>query len=55
MFDRLILSTKETRYTNQFQVTTPMVIALVEGVLGYELVSTQGGWNFRRDTEFKTF
>ncbi|KAK1757869.1 hypothetical protein QBC47DRAFT_377143 [Echria macrotheca] len=54
LFDRLILSTSETRYTNQFRVTTPMVVALVEGVLGYELVSTQGTWSFRRDTEYKT-
>ncbi|KAK4459429.1 hypothetical protein QBC42DRAFT_274458 [Cladorrhinum samala] len=54
MFDRLTLSTEETRYTNQFQVTTPMVVALVEGVLGYKLVSTQGSvWSFRRDVGFK--
>lgn len=54
MFDRLTLSTEETRYTNQFQVTTPMVVALIEGVLGYKLVSTQGGvWSFRRDVGFK--
>lgn len=54
MFDRLTLSTKETRYSNQFQVTSPMVVAMIEGVLGYELVSTYGSWTFRRDAEFKT-
>ncbi|KAK0657019.1 hypothetical protein B0T16DRAFT_366800 [Cercophora newfieldiana] len=55
LFDRLVLSTKDTRYTNQFRVTTPMVVALIEGVLGYELVSNQSGtWSFRRDAEFKT-
>ncbi|KAK0730997.1 hypothetical protein B0H67DRAFT_56775 [Lasiosphaeris hirsuta] len=53
VFDKLVLSTKETRYTTKFQVTTPMIVAMVEGVLGYELVSTQGTWSFRRDTEFK--
>jgi hypothetical protein len=54
MLDRLTLSTEDTRYTNQFMVTAPMVVALIEGVLGYELVSTHGGWHFRRDTAFKT-
>lgn len=54
MFDRLTLSTNTTRYTNQFRVTTPMVVALIEGVLGYQLVSTHGNWSFRRDIEFKT-
>ncbi|GAB1310701.1 hypothetical protein MFIFM68171_00911 [Madurella fahalii] len=53
MYDRLFLSTENTRYSNQFHVTTPMVAAFIEGVLGYELVSADGGWNFRRDTEFK--
>ncbi|KAK0624823.1 hypothetical protein B0T17DRAFT_507863 [Bombardia bombarda] len=54
LFDRLTLSTQETKYTNQFHVTSPMVIALVEGVLGYELVSTHGAWNFRRNAAFKS-
>ncbi|KAK4116612.1 hypothetical protein N656DRAFT_811520 [Canariomyces notabilis] len=54
MFDRLVLSTQETRYTSQFQVTAPMLVALIEGTLGYDLVSTYSGWTFRRDTEFKT-
>jgi hypothetical protein len=53
MFDRLVLSTEETKYTTQFQVTSPMVVALIEGVLGYELISTRGAWSFRRDAEFK--
>lgn len=54
MFDRLTLSTEDTRYTTQFTVTSPMIVALIEGVLGYELVSKHGAWNFRRDTAFKT-
>ncbi|KAK0748393.1 hypothetical protein B0T21DRAFT_380235 [Apiosordaria backusii] len=53
MFNSLVLSTEHTRYTNEFQVTAPMVAALIEGVLGYELLPTQGGWSFRRDIEFK--
>lgn len=54
MFDRLSVSTRDTRYNNQFQVTAPMIVAFVEGVLGYELMSDRGGWNFKRETEFKT-
>lgn len=54
MFDRLTLSTEETRYTNQFTVTSPMIVSLIEGVLGYELISTDGAWKFRRDVEFRT-
>ncbi|KAK3694412.1 hypothetical protein B0T22DRAFT_70589 [Podospora appendiculata] len=54
MFDRLVLSTEDTRYTNQFKVTSPVLIALIEGVLGYELVSSHGAWSFRRDAEYKS-
>lgn len=54
VFDRLTLSTEETKYTNQFTVTAPMVVSLIEGILGYKLISTDGRWNFRRDTAFKT-
>ncbi|KAK3335844.1 hypothetical protein B0T19DRAFT_20875 [Cercophora scortea] len=54
MYDRLVLSTEETRYTNQFKVTSPALVALIEGVLGYELVSSDGAWNFRRDIEYKS-
>ncbi|KAK3300695.1 uncharacterized protein B0H64DRAFT_414521 [Chaetomium fimeti] len=53
MFDRLTLNTEATRYTNGFTVTSPMIVSLIEGTLGYKLISTEGGWNFRRDTEFK--
>lgn len=54
MFDRLELSTKENRYVAQFQVTTPMMLALIEGVLGYTMLSGEGGtWTFRRETEFR--
>ncbi|KAJ4297393.1 hypothetical protein N0V88_004314 [Collariella sp. IMI 366227] len=54
MFDRLTISTEDTRYTSRFRVTAPMVVSLIEGVLGYQLTSTHGAWIFRRDTEFKT-
>ncbi|KAK4098769.1 hypothetical protein N658DRAFT_509218 [Parathielavia hyrcaniae] len=54
MFDRLTISTEATKYTNQFTVTSPMMVTLIEGVLGYELVSTNGAWHFRRDTALKT-
>ncbi len=52
MFDRLTLNT-ETSYSNRFTVTSPMIVALIEGLLGYELIS-RDGWHFRRDTAFKT-
>ncbi|EEY20156.1 conserved hypothetical protein [Verticillium alfalfae VaMs.102] len=53
MFDKLELSTQDNRYTTQFQMTSPMLLALIEGVLGYKLLSSQGGtWSFRRETEF---
>ncbi|KAL2180636.1 uncharacterized protein P884DRAFT_282919 [Thermothelomyces heterothallicus CBS 202.75] len=42
MFDRLALSTAQTKYTDQFRT------------LECELISTHGGWIFRRDAEFKT-
>ncbi|KAK3938770.1 hypothetical protein QBC46DRAFT_355624 [Diplogelasinospora grovesii] len=55
MFDRLTLSTEDTKYTDRFRVTAPMVVAIIEGVLGYEMIgTTHGEWKFRRDTEFKT-
>ncbi|AEO70662.1 uncharacterized protein THITE_2122313 [Thermothielavioides terrestris NRRL 8126] len=54
MFDRLTLSTEESRYSDRFLVTSPMVVALIEGVLGYKLVSTHGTWVFRRETAFRT-
>ncbi|KAH6854087.1 hypothetical protein B0I37DRAFT_388235 [Chaetomium sp. MPI-CAGE-AT-0009] len=53
VFDRLTLSTEQTKYSDQFTVTSPMVVSLIEGLLGYKLISTDGGWNFRRDAEFK--
>jgi hypothetical protein len=52
MFDRLTLNT-ETSYSNRFTVTSPALVALIEGLLGYEK-TPQDGWHFRRDTEFKT-
>ena len=54
LFDRLVLSTENTGYTNQFQLTAPMIAALIEGVLGYDLISAEGRWKFRRDVEFKS-
>lgn len=53
MYDRLTLSTRDTRYA-QFRVTSPIVQSLIEGVLGYTLVSSHAGiWNYRRDGELK--
>ena len=54
MFDRLVLSTRETKYTNKFQVTVPMVVALIEGVLEYELLYFEGLWVFKRDSELRS-
>ncbi|KAL2161703.1 hypothetical protein VTH06DRAFT_8265 [Thermothelomyces fergusii] len=54
MFDRLTLSTAQTRYTDQFTVTAPMIVSLIEGTLGYDLISTHGRWVFRRDANFET-
>lgn len=54
MFDRLVLSTRDTRYTEQFRVTAPIAVSLIEGILGYMCVSSQSStWNFKRETEFK--
>jgi len=54
MYDRLLITTEETRYTKQFAVNPCVVLAMVEGVLGYEKVSVHAGqWTFRRDQAFK--
>ncbi len=54
MYDRLLLTTENSRYTQQFAVNPCIVLALVEGVLGYEQVSANlGRWTYRRDAEFK--
>ncbi|KAJ9148625.1 hypothetical protein NKR23_g4788 [Pleurostoma richardsiae] len=51
MYDRLVLS-MEDRYTHRFGVTPTIVLALVEGVLGYERVSVDGTiWTYRRARE----
>ncbi|KAK0734561.1 hypothetical protein B0T26DRAFT_761822 [Lasiosphaeria miniovina] len=55
-YDRLVLSTKDTRYaSDSFHVSVPAVAAFVEGVLGYErvAVSASAAWVFRRDAEIK--
>lgn len=52
MHDRLVLSA-ESRYA-QFEVSPTIVLALVEGILGYERIYSDGGqWTYRRDTAFK--
>lgn len=55
MYDRLTLSS-EGRYAVQ-AVSPTIVLALVEGVLGYRGVSQQqdgaSSWAFRRDVEFR--
>jgi len=54
MYDRLVITTEETRYTKQFTLNPCAVLAMVESVLGYERVSVHPGqWTFRRDQEFK--
>ncbi|KAI1194159.1 hypothetical protein F5X97DRAFT_327820 [Nemania serpens] len=53
MYDRLTMS-PEGRYSVQ-AVSPTIVLALVEGVLGYRGVSQQqGSWTFRRDVEFRS-
>lgn len=54
LFDRLVLTTEENRYIKQFSVNPCIVLALVEGVLGYRQVSVEAGqWTYRRDEVFK--
>jgi hypothetical protein len=43
-------------YDNYFLVTPSVILALVEGVLGYERVWVEGStWTFRKMTELKKF
>ncbi|KAK2746326.1 hypothetical protein FQN57_003208 [Myotisia sp. PD_48] len=54
MFDRLTLEVDLQAYGNTFQITSPMVLAFVEKILGYTLVSTRlTVWSYRRDVGFK--
>ncbi len=54
MYDRLVLTTENSRYTKQFTLNPCVVLAMVEGVLGYEQVSVHAGqWAYRRDSEFR--
>ncbi|KAI1117719.1 hypothetical protein F5Y14DRAFT_447666 [Nemania sp. NC0429] len=65
MYDRLTLGS-DGRHAAQAQAVSPtLVLALVEGVLGYRAVSQQGegggggggggsSWAFRRDVEFRS-
>ncbi|KAI1424276.1 hypothetical protein F5Y12DRAFT_715422 [Xylaria sp. FL1777] len=53
VYDRLTI-TAESRYTTQ-EISPTMILALVEGVLGYKIVSNDGPyWAFRRDVEFRS-
>jgi len=53
MFDRLLLSTENSRYTKH-TVNPCIILALVEGVLGYQTVSVgEHKWTYRRDVRFK--
>ena len=55
MFDRLEISARDNRYNTTFQVTAPIMLALIEGVLGYDTVTARPNiWSFRRDVQFKT-
>ncbi|KAM7216113.1 hypothetical protein V8F06_008488 [Rhypophila decipiens] len=54
MFDRLTLSVHDIRYVDRFQPTVPMILVMIERVLGFKAVSSQSQgdvWHFRRDTE----
>ncbi|KAF2807624.1 uncharacterized protein BDZ99DRAFT_522249 [Mytilinidion resinicola] len=51
--DRLTISTQGSRMT--FVLSPTLLMSFVEGVLGYALVSGDGGtWTFRRDVGFKS-
>ncbi|KAI3319864.1 hypothetical protein HD806DRAFT_250876 [Xylariaceae sp. AK1471] len=53
VYDRLTVSS-ESRYFDQ-AVSATMLLALIEGVLGYKNVSVDGSsWTYRRDVEFKS-
>ncbi len=53
MYDRLVLAA-ENRYGGGYNVTPTIVLSFIEGVLGYDKVSCDGGmWTYRRDVEFK--
>lgn len=53
MYDRLRLETNRS-YASLFTVNPAIILALVEGVLGYEKVSANGTiWTYRRETELR--
>ncbi|KAI3328660.1 hypothetical protein F4824DRAFT_405785 [Ustulina deusta] len=53
VYDRLTV-TVETRYTAQ-ELSPTILLAVIEGVLGYKGVSNDGPlWTFRRDVEFRS-
>ncbi|KAI1121255.1 hypothetical protein F5Y10DRAFT_272259 [Nemania abortiva] len=54
VYDRLTVNSETTRYMVQ-TVSPTILLALIEGVLGYKSVSQDGSsWTFRRDVEFKS-
>ncbi|KAI1148178.1 hypothetical protein F4825DRAFT_454750 [Nemania diffusa] len=54
VYDRLTISSETTRYMAQ-TVSPTILLALVEGVLGYRQTSQDGSsWTFRRDVEFRS-
>lgn len=54
MYDRLVLSIENRYASAQFALTPTVLLALVEGILGYEQVSVDGHfWTYRRNVEFK--
>ncbi|KAI0505375.1 hypothetical protein F5B22DRAFT_627987 [Xylaria bambusicola] len=53
VYDRLTV-TVESRHTTQ-QISPTLLLAMVEGVLGYKSMSSEGRfWTFRKDIEFKS-
>ncbi|KAI0424107.1 hypothetical protein F5Y09DRAFT_154189 [Xylaria sp. FL1042] len=52
VYDRMTV-TVESRYAAQ-EISPTIILGLVEGVLGYKIVSNDGPyWSFRRDVEFR--
>lgn len=53
-YDMLTLST-QGQYGSRFTVSPTLILALVEGSLGYKRVySNANTWQYRKDTPFKT-
>jgi hypothetical protein len=55
LYDRLVM-TVDNSYGNYFLVTPSVILALIEGILGYERVWVEGStWTFTKGVELKKF